>query len=642
MICSHTTIEALRKLATVAQELDNNEISVALGNLAERVERNEWLVLLLGETSAGKSTWVNTLLGTYLLPATSDPTTGIVVEIRFAQVDAPRYTAIARDGARRDIDRHQLVTLCRRPEDTWRLRVVWPLSQAADLPGLSRETLKGLVLVDAPGYNACYREHEQVLGAVLPEADAVVHLLNYRRGFTPEDKQFLDILHNGLRLETPPAFVYGVNWIPPGGGARKIAAMNAALMEQLNAKAELRPLALIPGSEPAMIWSDSLWRDLVDAASATDRADRILRHAAMVGLLFAEVLSEELVARATVNQAGLDELDHIRGVIEGYSEAEKRGQRLIASAQRDMQAVIGRTCSRARDTIWSEVNSAVDEASRFTEASSCGAYVRDHIIPHQVQVAVDRLEVQLMRRTDGLAEELEQLAVGVERSQVPPLRVRNPHWEHVRNAAAERATRRLTEFAFTRYLQSLGGAAGPNAGFVNLAKKVVSKAGRLVGKQFPVEVYYGMGATLRRIGLSASVASAALAAVVIESLAYLYKVVRWKQKLRAVVQRVLGMRATEEPIEDAIIRAIPLLRSEARKPLEELRDDSVTAVGEAMEQTSEIVKKNFGRRAEVLRDALARRGEEPMKRQRELDVLAERMAGILRDLQPHQGGSYAE
>ncbi len=630
---NRTTIQALRDLAAVARELDNGEIAVALENLVERVDRNEWLVLLLGETSAGKSTWVNTLLGTALLPASSDPTTGTVVEIRFARVLVPSFSAVSRQGEVRTIDQKELRVLCRRPGDTWRLRVVWPVSDAAQLPGVTKETLQGLVLVDAPGYNACYREHEQILGSVLPEADAVVHLLNYRRGFTPEDKQFLDLLHNGIRMDAPPEFVYGVNWIPEGGGDRKVAAMNDALEQQLKTQATLRPLERMQGVSPARIWSGTLWEDLVNRASAADRADRIEKHAAVVGLMFAEVLSEELIARQAVHEASLDQLDQIRGLIGSYTDADRRGQQLVARARSDMEAVIGRTCGRARDAIWSEVNVAVDDAGRFTEANSCAAFVKDHIIPHQVQVAVDRLEVQLMRRSDQLAASLEDLAVGAERGRVPSVRMRTPHWEHVRNATADRATRKLTQFAFTRYLQGLGGAAGPNAGFVNLAKKVVSKAGNLVGKKFPVEVYYGMGASLRRIGLSAGIASAALGAVVVETLAYIYKVVRWKQKLRAVVQRVLGMKATHEPLEDSIIRAIPLLRSEARKPLEELQSDSVEAIGEAMDQTANIVKHNFGRRVEVLSDALASRGEEPLRQQRQLDSLAERMAGILQILQ---------
>ena len=134
-----------------------------------------------------------------------------------------------------------------------------------------------------------------------------------------------------------------------------------------------------------------------------------------------------------------------------------------------------------------------------------------------------------------------------------------------------------------------------------------------------------MGQMLRRIGLTAGFATAAFATVVTEALAYLYRVVRWKAKLLGLIQLVLDMEPTEQPFEDAIIRSLPIIGSKQRLPVEELRQESRAAIGEAMASTRKMVEDNFARRAEVLRDALEQRSDGEFKR---LETLSSRLLDL--------------
>ena len=66
-----------------------------------------------------------------------------------------------------------------------------------------------------------------------------------------------------------------------------------------------------------------------------------------------------------------------------------------------------------------------------------------------------------------------------------------------------------------------------------------------------------------------------------------------------------------QPLEDAILRAIPILKKPDRAPLRELCTDATAAVTEALAATAQTVTDNFDRRRVVLTQALAARAAGP-------------------------------
>ncbi|HEX7085026.1 MAG TPA: dynamin family protein, partial [Vicinamibacterales bacterium] len=115
-----------------------------------------FLLVVAGEFNAGKSAFINALVGQPLLEEGVTPTT--------AQVHLLQY------GETRS-----------RVEQSAHLHVITaPVA-----------LLRDMHLVDTPGTNAVIREHEAITSAFLPRADLVLFVTSVDRPFTESERQFL-------------------------------------------------------------------------------------------------------------------------------------------------------------------------------------------------------------------------------------------------------------------------------------------------------------------------------------------------------------------------------------------------------------------------------------------------------------------
>ena len=130
-----------------------------LSALAESVARLDELFLLVvvGEFNAGKSAFLNALLGRELLEEGVTPTTSRIHVIRFGERVARR----AGPGG---------VELLEAPVDL----------------------LREIELVDTPGTNATLREHEALTAEFVPRSDLVLFVTSADRPFTESERVFLE------------------------------------------------------------------------------------------------------------------------------------------------------------------------------------------------------------------------------------------------------------------------------------------------------------------------------------------------------------------------------------------------------------------------------------------------------------------
>lgn len=126
--------------------------------LARSVDQLDELFLLVvvGEFNAGKSAFVNALLGRQVLPEGVTPTT--------AQVTVVRYG------------------------DQTGTTVIEPHLHVVHAPV---DLLRELHVVDTPGTNAILREHEAITSAFVPRSDLVLFVTSADRPFTETERVFL-------------------------------------------------------------------------------------------------------------------------------------------------------------------------------------------------------------------------------------------------------------------------------------------------------------------------------------------------------------------------------------------------------------------------------------------------------------------
>lgn len=120
-----------------------------------------FLLVVVGEFNAGKSAFINALLGQKLLQEGVTPTT--------AQINILRYGA---SQDRKVLSEHQHVL------------------------NLPNEMLTEISIVDTPGTNAIIRSHEAITNQFVPRSDLVLFITSVDRPFTESERSFLEKIRN--------------------------------------------------------------------------------------------------------------------------------------------------------------------------------------------------------------------------------------------------------------------------------------------------------------------------------------------------------------------------------------------------------------------------------------------------------------
>jgi small GTP-binding protein len=129
--------------------------------LAESIGRLDQLFLLVvvGEFNSGKSTFINALVGRKVLEEGATPTTRRVQVLAYG----PEHAQVSSSGA---------VDVVQAPVDA----------------------LRDLHIVDTPGTNAIFREHEAITTDYVPRADFILFITSADRPFTETERVFMDVL----------------------------------------------------------------------------------------------------------------------------------------------------------------------------------------------------------------------------------------------------------------------------------------------------------------------------------------------------------------------------------------------------------------------------------------------------------------
>ncbi|NTW00327.1 MAG: dynamin, partial [Oscillochloris sp.] len=153
-----TQIERLRtgleRFGADADPSDTRTLQDILEHLDEL-----FLIVVAGEFNAGKSSFLNALLGTHVLPEGVTPTTDTITLLQYGD------------------------------EPSSELR-----SSGLRVHTYPADVLRQLSIVDTPGTNAVIRHHEQLTRNYIPRADLVLFATSADRPFTESERNFLALI----------------------------------------------------------------------------------------------------------------------------------------------------------------------------------------------------------------------------------------------------------------------------------------------------------------------------------------------------------------------------------------------------------------------------------------------------------------
>jgi GTP-binding protein EngB required for normal cell division len=138
---------------------------------------------VLGEFNHGKSTFVNAMLGTDLLPTGITPTTAALNHIVYAE--SPRASVLTNDGNTIDLPPAEvsewLTVSGEKHENVQRVEIGYPSQILED----------NITLVDTPGVNDLNEQRADITYGYVPRADAVIFLLDASQALKDSEREFL-------------------------------------------------------------------------------------------------------------------------------------------------------------------------------------------------------------------------------------------------------------------------------------------------------------------------------------------------------------------------------------------------------------------------------------------------------------------
>lgn len=171
-----------------------------------------FLVVVAGEFNAGKSTFINALLGSNLLEQGVTPTTTRIHALSYGS------TAARDDGADGVV------------------RIAAPV-----------ELLRQVQIVDTPGTNALDRDHEAITQKFVPRSDLVLFVTSADRPFTESERRFIETIR-----EWGKKIVFVVNKVDILRGDDEIAEIERFIVENANRLLGFAPVVFAVSSRLAL------------------------------------------------------------------------------------------------------------------------------------------------------------------------------------------------------------------------------------------------------------------------------------------------------------------------------------------------------------------------------------------------------
>ena len=158
--------QLLDQLVSFAQAIDNAALTKTIQNLQENINQ-PFLFVVIGEVKAGKSSFINALLGgSEICEIGADPRTNMVAKIIYAEGEG--YSREINPGELREIGRPVPI-------------------------------LQQIAIVDTPGTNSPFQKHEDITKEFIPNSDLVIFVFFSKNPYTNTAWSLVDFAHKEWR-----------------------------------------------------------------------------------------------------------------------------------------------------------------------------------------------------------------------------------------------------------------------------------------------------------------------------------------------------------------------------------------------------------------------------------------------------------
>lgn len=187
-------IEGYHQLENLSVKLGNENVKNALKTGEKLLMEDNFKLVVVGEFSRGKSTFINAMLGQKVLPAKSDPTTTTINRISYG--DSKKFILHYRDKTPdKEIDETDFKSIVAADADDdstsdLSLDEVSKIAYA-EIRYPIEICRDGIEIIDTPGTNDLDQVREEITFKFIPEADAAIFLLSAEQILSGNEVDFL-------------------------------------------------------------------------------------------------------------------------------------------------------------------------------------------------------------------------------------------------------------------------------------------------------------------------------------------------------------------------------------------------------------------------------------------------------------------
>ncbi|MGG3471231.1 dynamin family protein [Neobacillus pocheonensis] len=559
--------QTMDSIHPIIEKTGDPELSKIFQLLQERIDYPESFVTLLGETSSGKSSLINGLLDEEVLPVSSSPTTGTVVEfLEDEQETEITHYALLRNARLRRLTKEQFHLETRKPShDVLRLRL--------NLPKMPHG-LQGMRLFDTPGYGSIHEEHEEVLKEFIPNSDVIIYVVNYRVGIGENDAEFLHYIEHFLQEDI--RFFLVINRVPENVAEKdaRIQEIISYANDLLHSNVDYFIVRSIPGDGVKLPAADNLWasvRQEVQSEQRKRHVEMILQNYQIQLLQQAEYYWQQQLMMAKVSD---EELEILKNSIHELQQKKEAAALLIDETFNRLKRQLPKLFTEARRNINGNIKNEIQKANKWTSAEECTGYVEAHLMPRYEKLErrniSDFIELELTELNRKLEELVNEAIVNFQTE----IRIISNHFEPIVESISRKVAHRATDGALKTFLARYGGRGGAGAGVANLAKKGLKYAGKLVGKTFSRDTHNALAGFLKKIGATSTRNLSIAVSLFIEGVFYVIEANRWQTRLIGEVGK--GTEKWEQDTIKSVLKDLEELRRVNHENMDENFDDYLT------------------------------------------------------------------
>lgn len=520
------------QIEAILSEVNKPELTVLGRFLRERIENPQAFVVMLGETSSGKSSLINGLLQREVLAAAVKPTTATVTELledRNCEVDA--YYAVNKDATLEQVDYELFKELEGKPDkDLQRLRLKVPKFPYQ---------LQGLRLFDTPGYNSLFDEHEEVLKDFIPESDAVIYTVAYRVGVQENDHHFLSFASELIQEDTPILLV--INRCPREASMedKRVQEIMSYVNDCLHRKVEcfLVPSVSVEENKSALPQAPKLWEKVGQIVNSKERMDQINHNLATYQQDLLMSIKLELDKRIMADGLSAIEQAEIEASYSDLSKGRTEIHEIIDKEYAALDKKLEMLFNGAAKGIKEQLGRQINEANKWTSQDECIGFVMGHLMPLEVKKQTKEITYHLQRELEAIDENINSYLITALDEFQREVALKLPRLEKYAANLLNKVLRKSLGEGLTQFFAKYGGRGGSKAGVANAAKKALKKVGELFGKKFSRKTYNNLAHFLKKIGATSSKALSSAAAVIMEGVFYVVDSLRWQGKLVKAVDK---------------------------------------------------------------------------------------------------------